>query len=74
MLTHIKAQTMKARRAGYATARKAESLIQRGAPVAARLALAVAAAFESDLARAELAQAARVAYAADSKARRAFRR
>ena len=74
MLTHIKAQTLKARRAGYATARKAESLIQRGAPVAARLALAVAAAFESDVAKAELAHAARLAYAADSKARRAFRR
>lgn len=73
MFARFTSDALKARRSAAYAARKAESLIMRGAPVAARLALAYAIETESAIARAERAHAARVAYAADSAARRAFR-
>lgn len=74
MFSRFTSEALKARRSAATAARKAEALIMRGAPVAARLALAYAIETDSAVARAEKAHAARLAYAADSAARRAFRR
>lgn len=63
-----------AERAAHARAvRHAESLAIRNAPTAARLAVRHALAVAADLATAERAHAARLVYATDSAARRAFR-